>query len=181
VIRLQTQRRAIPTRSRAVSTETASTVWYSCPQCRAQLEARLDFWDGWMRCPVCGRASLPPEPVASPDAGQRFAASNSDGPAPGAGVSGDNPLNLDAPEPAITFRSSHTSPARLIFTTGFVLSLVLALISFLDVKTVPTAIFGFLAIVFFLMLLRTPRKRVAPWSSWRSPSAAAPGADHEDA
>ncbi len=29
------------------------TVLYSCPRCRARLEANVDQWDGWLRCPVC--------------------------------------------------------------------------------------------------------------------------------
>ena len=53
---------------------------------------------------------------------------------------------------------SHTSARALVFTTGFVLCLLLTLINFLDFSPGSMAIFGFLTIVFFLLLLRTPRK-----------------------
>jgi len=145
-------------------------VSYSCPHCRVQLDTRSDGWEGWLRCPVCGRPSLPPEPVGWRDDGQRPAVSSKDKATPVTADLADGPLILDGPRPAITLRASHTSPARLIFTTGFVLSLVLALLAFLDLKHRTTAIFGFLAITFFLMLLRTPRNRVAPWGSWRNPN-----------
>jgi len=145
-------------------------VTYSCPHCRVQLETQSDGWEGWLRCPACGRASLPPEPVGVRDASQRLAASSKDNATLVAADLPEGPVILDGLRPVITLRASHTSPARLIFTTGFVLSLVLALLAFLDLKPRTTAIFGFLAITFFLMLLRTPRKRVAPWGSWRNPS-----------
>ena len=58
-------------------------------------------------------------------------------------------------------RSSPTSPWRLIFITGFTLSLFLLLIAFVDQNKQTTAIFGFLSIAFFLLLLRTPRNREA--------------------
>ena len=57
---------------------------------------------------------------------------------------------------------AHTSPARVVFTTGFVLCLLLTLIYFLDFSPGPMAIFGFSTIGFFLLLLRTPRKRRPP-------------------
>jgi len=138
-------------------------VSYSCPNCRAALETGSDGWEGWMRCPICAQVSLPPEPVGFPEARQRLVATINDSATPVTAGSPDGPLIPDDPRQAIPLRASHTSPARLIFTTGFVLSLVLALIAFLDYKPRTTAIFGFLAIAFFLMLLRTPRKRVAPW------------------
>jgi len=49
--------------------------------------------------------------------------------------------------------------ARLIFKTGFILSLALLLISYLDQNSRYTAIFGALAVIFFFLLLRLPRKR----------------------
>jgi len=109
------------------------------------------------------------------DDSQQLAVSSKDDAIPVTADLPDAPLILDGPRPAITLRASHTSPARLIFTTGFVLSLVLALLAFLDLKPRTTAIFGFLAITFFLMLLRTPRRRVAAWGSWRKPGSEGEG------
>ncbi len=36
-------------------------VSYSCPRCHASLEAQSNGPPTWLRCPSCGRASLPPE------------------------------------------------------------------------------------------------------------------------
>ena len=66
---------------------------------------------------------------------------------------------LQVPRP-FSGRMAHTSPARLVFTTGFVLCLLLTLIKFLDFSPGGMAIFGFLTFVFFLLLMRTPRKRL---------------------
>ena len=63
-------------------------------------------------------------------------------------------------------RMAHTSLARLILTTGLVLCLLLSLIYFIDFKPMRLGVFGFLSIVFFLLLLRTPRQRVSLASSW---------------
>jgi len=144
-----------------------------------QLETRSDGWEGWLRCPVCERVSLPPEPVGFRDAWQQPVLSSKDNTTPVTAGLPDEPMILDGPRQAITLRASHTSPARLIFTTGFVLSLVLTLLFFLDLKPTRMAIFGFLSIAFFLMLLRTPRKRVAPWGSWRSARAEEEAAGRE--
>jgi hypothetical protein len=72
---------------------------------------------------------------------------------------------LVEPAGALTIRMAHTSGPRLVFTTGFVLSLFLSLIFFLDFQPGKLAIFGALAIGFFLLLLRTPRKRLPPLGS----------------
>ncbi len=75
------------------------------------------------------------------------------------------PASPDGSRLASTGHLGHTSPARLVFMTGLVFSLLLTLIAFLDHKPTRMAIFGFLSFAFFLMLLRTPRARTAPWST----------------
>jgi hypothetical protein len=47
-----------------------------------------------------------------------------------------------------------SGPARLIFVTGMAISLFMSLISFLDQRTGGMLIFGFIALVFFLLLMR---------------------------
>jgi hypothetical protein len=137
-------------------------VVYNCPNCGVALEADDDGWDGWRRCPSCGRPALPPKV----DARRRSYALDLDAQAPrpegdpGAdgtpGSNGSNPASIfQIPGPS----SPVIGPARLIFKTGFILSLALLLISYLDQKSTNTAIFGALAFVFFLLLLRLPRKR----------------------
>jgi hypothetical protein len=139
------------------------------------LETRSDGWDGWLRCPVCLRVSLPPETAGLLENRQRFAVSDNDHVTASAPGSPEGPMFIDDQRLVHPLSSSHTSAARLIFTTGLVLSLVLALLFFLDMRPRTTAIFGFLAIAFFLMLLRTPRKRVTPWGSWQRISAESQG------
>ncbi len=149
--------------------EVVSTLTYSCPYCHTELDPPAGHWDGWLRCPSCGRPSLPPEPKISPYIISRAAASSrADDTALDAG-SPSGATNLDAPKP-LTGRMAYTSPARVVFTTGFVLCLLLALIYFLDFAPGKLTLFGFLTIAFFLLLLRTPRKRLPlAGSSWIPP------------
>jgi hypothetical protein len=158
-------------------------VSYSCPNCRAQLEAELDGRYGWMRCPVCRHPALPPQPAAIRDAVRPLPVSDGD-------VTSASPLSPDSPivagspagpQPAFTVTASHNNPARLIFLTGLVLSLVLGLISFLDQQATTTFIFGFLAFTFFVLLLRTARRRTVPWTSWPSPEVNAKAPDPDNA
>ena len=154
-----------------MSSEVVATLAYSCPRCRVDLDAPSGRWDGWVRCPSCKRAFLPPELETVPlISGTAAVSSPFDG----------NPLEVgtptgtagfDVPRP-LTGRMAHTSPARLVFTTGFVLCLLLTLIAFLDFKPGRLAIFGFLTIGFSLLLLRNPRKRLpVGGSTWMRPEA----------
>jgi hypothetical protein len=138
-----------------VSSEEIATLSYACPHCRIELDAPAGSWDGWMRCPACERTFIPPEPERIPRGRSAAAAAVS---LDGNGSPG-KASESEIPRP-FTGRMAHTSPARLVFTTGFVLCLFLSLIFFLDLKPVRLAIFGFLAIGFFLLLVRTPRKRM---------------------
>jgi hypothetical protein len=131
-------------------------VTYNCPHCHAELEARSGGWQGWLRCPSCKRPSLAPELMT----GQR-------GPRRRVPISNDQDdvlvITALAQGPAAPHRlvpaGSSSSPARLIFSTGLIVSLFLLLIFFLDENTINMAIFGFLALVFFVLLLRTPGGR----------------------
>jgi hypothetical protein len=140
-----------------VSSEIVFIDTYLCPHCRAELETRVNNWDGWLRCPGCGLPSLPPE--ANVRRRPRRGAS-------GPRLPDDVLLISDSPEGAasstepllspVAVRPSQNSPARLVFKTAFVVSLILAFIQFLDHKTTNMTIFGILAAGFFLLLLRKP-------------------------
>ncbi len=154
-------------RSCAVSLENLALAIYSCPNCRAELEADVNAWDGWLRCPACGRASLPPEPIGLPRDDQSPAAASTTNGVPEITFAPVADGAVEFPKVAAG-RMAHTSLPRLIFTTGLVLCLLLTLVSFIDVKPMRLGIFGFLSMVFFMLLLRTPRKRAYPGKSWGS-------------
>jgi hypothetical protein len=44
----------------SIEDEITFIVEYDCVRCGARLEARSSQADGWLRCPQCGRAGLPP-------------------------------------------------------------------------------------------------------------------------
>jgi hypothetical protein len=132
---------------------------YSCPHCRAELETGFDDWQGWQRCPTCGLPSLPPEP-----AGSRLVRRTGGVVKVGDDVlvisaAPENVAGADASASAVAVPPTHIGPARLVFRTGLLVSLGLMLIFYLDRNTTNATIFGFLAIVFFLMLLRISRSR----------------------
>src|SRR5207248_5500792 len=114
-------------------------------------------WQGWLRCPVCGVPSLPPEflpghaltrrRVEDPIETSDVIVSDA--------VSEGSPASDRAP---LAGSSSPISALRLIFLTGLILSLFLLLIAYADQNKHTTAIFGFLSIAFFLLLLRTPAR-----------------------
>jgi hypothetical protein len=142
-----------------VSSEIVPTTTYSCPRCHVELDTPSGRWEGWLRCPSCGRASLPPEPERLLHISRGVVVSGRDNGAPLEVGLPTGAMGLDIPRPG-TGRMAHTSVARLVFTTGFVLCLLLTLIYFLDFNAGRLAIFGLLTIGFFLLLLRTPRKRL---------------------
>jgi hypothetical protein len=142
-----------------VSSEIDFVATYSCPHCRADLETGFDAWQGWQRCPRCGLACLPPEPP-----GLRSARKPGTRPKVADDVlalsdSPDMLADAEAVAPVFGGRPSHIGPARLVFRTGLLVSLGLMLIFYLDRNTMNAAIFGCLAVVFFLLLLRTAGSR----------------------
>jgi hypothetical protein len=135
-------------------------VAYHCPHCGVALQAEDDGWSGWRRCPACARLALPPKVdprVRLNRSSNRNAASSAGGSAEVDGIA--------APEDAVPEQFAQTGsspaigPARVIFRTGLILSLALVLISYLDQNSRNAAIFGALAVIFFFLLLRLPRKR----------------------
>jgi hypothetical protein len=136
-------------------------VSYNCPHCGAALQAEDDGWDGWRRCPSCGLPAVPPktDPVLRRNQAYDLEPrENADGQATAAVAPGPN-----GSDPERLFIQTTASPvvgtARLIFKTGFILSLALLLISYLDQKSTSTVIFAILAVAFCLLLLRFPMKR----------------------
>jgi hypothetical protein len=143
-----------------VESEITYYVTYACPQCKTELEVKHGGWQGWLRCPNCGTPSLPPEILLGHPQTRRQIGNSPETGALEAIAEAELAPALDRVR--IPATSSPTSPLRLIFLTGLTLSLFLLLVAYIDQKKQTTAIFGFLSIVFFLLLLRTPRNRAVP-------------------
>jgi hypothetical protein len=114
-----------------------------------------------MRCPACGRPSLPPAPAAPPT--PPLFNHRPSGPAEVLFISesGSRPLKQVALEPTDD-RPSRFTPGRLMITTGLAFSLFMALLAYLDKKSMNLALFGVMSIVFFVILLRPPARRMPP-------------------
>ena len=130
-------------------------VGYPCPRCHAMLEARSSDAYGWLRCPRCGRASLPPEHMRMPP--REMPPPPEDvlviGPSPEyPGMSPVHSNSRRSPRPSGGVR-------RLVVATGLILSLTLLVISFLDENALNAMIFGVITLVIFGFLLLSSRRR----------------------
>jgi hypothetical protein len=133
---------------------------YLCPHCRSELEAGPEFWQGWLRCPACSRPSLPPSPVTLPHLRRAQVRTSRPPDLLFISESGSRTITADTEdnEPELPL-PTRFSPARLVLTTGLALSLFMGLVAYLDSNTVNMAIFGFLSLIFFVMLLRNRTRR----------------------
>jgi hypothetical protein len=149
-------------RSLAVDSEIAYVVTYQCPRCKVELEAELGGWRGWQRCPACGTPSLPPDILLGHPATMRRVREMGGDDAAIVGIGADDQDGIttpDRPDLIATPPSPLVGALRLVFLTGMVMSLFILLIAYLDENQSATGIFGTLAIVFFLLLLRVPAAR----------------------
>lgn len=145
-----------------MESDIAYFVTYPCPHCNLELEAEHGGWQGWLRCPSCGTPSLPPEILLGHPATMRrirgLEEDNDAAPATGA----EDPDGPGGPE-ATALIAPPASPLvgvlRMVFLTGLVMSLFILLIAYLDDNQRATLIFGVLAIIFFLLLLRLPGRK----------------------
>ncbi len=145
-----------------METDIAYFVTYSCPGCGMELEVEPTGWRGWRKCPKCGTPALPPEAfLGHPSVRRHVRPTLSDEiliidddastvqrpPALG-------PAALIPPPP-----SPVLSTLRLIFGTALIISLLLALIAYLDDNSRILGIAGVVALICFLLLLRVPSRR----------------------
>jgi hypothetical protein len=147
-----------------VSAEIVFIDSYLCPHCRTELESGPYRWLGWLRCPVCGRPSLPPGSLPYTYARKLTARPSNPSELLFISESGGRTIVTD-PESGAELETTAPrmfSPARLVIITGLALCLFMGLVAYLDRNTINMAIFGFLSIFFFVLLLRTsPRRRVS--------------------
>src|SRR5262249_3416525 len=123
------------TRNRRMDSEISYFVVYSCPYCKAELEAQDGGWQGGLRCPAGGRPSLPPESLFGRAGARRRVEILAGNDADDILVIGTSTQDRRAPDRLVPASSHHISAPRLIFTTGFAISLFLLLIAFLDQNT----------------------------------------------
>ena len=132
---------------------------YSCPRCKAELEAQHGTWEGWLRCPACGFPSLPPEVVFGHPRTRRRVQGH-DEEIEMLTVASEEPIASDRSPILESSPSTALSALRLVFIAGLVISLFLLLIFYLDQKQELTGVFGVLAFIFFVLVLRTPSRRM---------------------
>jgi len=130
-------------------------VTYACPRCHAALETRSSGPPSWLRCPSCGRASLPPEhnrnvafrPEVNDEEPAIFiGASDAISAAP---PSGPRPM---AARPSAT--PSRAQSTRLMLGSGFFVAMFLTLFSLLDANPALASLFGVASAVFLFLLTR---------------------------
>lgn len=137
----------------------AHFVTYPCPRCRLELEVEEGGWQGWLRCPACDAPALPPEILRGHPATSRRvkAASGEFVPDLFTADGEEDPTDTDAllgPPP-----SPVADTFRIVFLSGLVISLFILLIAYLDDNSFIGGLFGGLAFIFFLLLLRVPSRR----------------------
>ncbi len=130
---------------------------YSCPRCHFALEADSEGPPTWLRCPNCGRASLPPEVIRRAPGADALDRAHSISTEPYPPQAGPDPLRprpmaARPPEAAPT-----TSPLRLILGGGFFLTVLFFVFSLLGGDWIRAAIFGIAAAAFLYFLSRPGR------------------------
>ncbi len=149
-------------RSLVVDADIAYFVTYPCPRCRVELESEHGGWQGWLKCPACGMPALPPEfLLGHPAVRRRVRERGGDQPAIVI-IDADAPADAAAAHPPVVIEappSTLVNTLRLVFISGLVTSLFLLLIAYIDQNQRASFIFGSLAVVFFVVLLRMPSRR----------------------
>jgi len=135
---------------------------YVCPHCQASLEVPDKPWRGWVLCPDCGLPCLPPERLTLPRSRKRSVARQ---PVVPRDLVPEQTGSLNEPAPMVKLsvprarQANSSSASRLIVSTGLFVSAFLLLVAYLDRSSHSLAIFGTLTVIFFILLLRIPRRR----------------------
>jgi len=135
---------------------------YVCPHCQALLEVPDKPWRGWVLCPDCGLPCLPPERLILPQSRRRSVARQPQVPqdlVPGQTGALTEPAPMVKLSVPRAIQSNSSSASRLIVSTGLFVSAFLLLVAYFDRSSHSLAIFGTFTVVFFILLLRIPRRR----------------------
>ncbi len=156
-----------------MSPDIAYVTTYPCPRCGAMLEAAVDEWQDWLRCPSCGKASRPPyERRARAEAVDDvlYIGTFATGPAstPPVNGSGTNhaapPWARPTPTPGMLPYgveypgSSSGTMKRALIGGGLLLSIVLALVSVVQKNPTQAGVFGFVAFLLTVFLVQSSRQ-----------------------
>ena len=135
-----------------MATEMTFIVDYRCARCDAALEARSGQAYGWLRCPRCGRATLPPEHMKTPRRRDRTPLG------PDVLVIGPEPSRTSSPA-----RSSYPSGSfrRVAGASAMFLSLLIALLSLLEHDQIGSSVFAIIALVCLAVSVYPARARMA--------------------
>jgi DNA-directed RNA polymerase subunit RPC12/RpoP len=153
-----------------VSPDIAYVTTYPCPRCGAMLEAAVDEWQDWLRCPSCGKASRPPyERRARAEAVDDvlYIGTFTTGPAPTEHVNGSGAVNAMPPWARPTlglppygggYPGSSGTMKRALIGGGLLLSIVLALVSVAQKNPTQAGVFGFVAFLLIVFLVQSSRQ-----------------------
>jgi len=141
---------------------------YECPRCHVALENRSSGAPAWLRCPACGRASMPPDHERNAGPPRSEVDPFLIGVA--ASATASLPLRPRPMAPMPAPMSTRNQTARLMLGSGFFLTMFLFIFSLLESNGFRAAMFGVAAAV-FLFLLTRPVSRIA-----RDPSSGRPEA-----
>ncbi len=151
-----------------MNSDIAYVTTYACPRCGAMLEATVDEWQDWLRCPTCGKASRPPyerrarsEPVDDVLYIGTFATGpTSTAPMNGSGAAHTVPP-WASPTPGVPpygYEGSSGTMKRALIGGGLLLAIVLALVSVAQKNPTQAGVFGFVAFLLTVFLVQSSRQ-----------------------
>ncbi len=123
-------------------------VTYECPRCQASLEARGRALSTWLRCPKCGRPSLPPMETLIMSQ-RRMQASEG---IMYIGAEAERSERASKPSPMAAVR-------RILLAVAFLTALTLLVNAFLEGNPFNVVAFGLATIVLLAFLIFTGRRR----------------------
>jgi hypothetical protein len=154
-------------RGPTVNADIANVTTYPCPRCGETLEAAVDEWQDWLRCPSCGKAGRPPyRRRAAPVEDVLYIGTFSTGPMPaatnGSGVPHGAPPWATRGRPSTFGGVNYAAPSgtmkRALLGGGLLLSIVLALVSVVQKNPGQAGVFGFVALMLMVFLVQSSRQ-----------------------
>ena len=153
-----------------MNSDIAYVTTYPCPRCGEALEAAVDEWQDWLRCPMCGKAGRPPyerrgrgAPVEDVLYIGTFTTGPGSAPTNGAAATAAYaPAGLPpAPSGVPHFVGYDPQPSmakRVLLGGGLLLSIVLALVSVVQKNPGQAGVFGFVALLLMVFLVQSSRQ-----------------------